>query len=93
MAVINNNMVYKVSINLSSNQLDMTACCGIRDDMGFMEAILGLRQSHTLSKLVYKYPLLFVVMRDCATLSILCKCVRNTVLWMGGHGNILYVWQ
>ena len=71
-------MVYQVSINFSSNHLDMSACCGLRDDMGFMEAILGIRQSNKLSKLVYKHPLLFVVTSDCATLSILlCDTISD----------------
>lgn len=71
LVLINGHTLCQLSINLSHNQLNITVCCDLSEDMGFMEAILGIQHSSRFYNLIYRHPLLLAVTGDYSTLGIL----------------------
>lgn len=71
LVLINGHILCHLNINMSHNQFDITICCDLSMDMGFMEAILGIRFSKQFYKLIYRHPLLLAVTSDSSTLGIL----------------------
>ena len=69
--LINGHVLCQLNINLSRDQLDVTVCCELTEDISFMEAILGIQHSNRFYKLVYRRPLLLAVTSDHSTLGIL----------------------
>lgn len=70
LALINEHLLYQLNINFSRNQLDLTICCNLSDDMSFMEAILGIQHGSTFCKLTHRPPLLLAVTGDYSTLGM-----------------------
>jgi len=71
LALINGHILCQLSVNLTHHQLDITLCCDLGEDMGFMEAILGIQHSSRFYNLIYRHPLLLAVTTDYSTLGIL----------------------
>lgn len=82
LVLINGHVLCQLNINLSRDQLDITVCCELTEDISFIEAILGIQHSNSFYKLLYRRPLLLAITSDHSTLGILVTHVR-------GHGYIV----
>ena len=76
LALINEHVLCQLNINISRNQMDINVICDLSEDMGFLEAILGIQHDKRFYQLSYRCPLLMAVTGDYSTLGIYCMlCV------------------